>query len=75
MSLNVIYSKYKKLYEACKKNPKIQLTARGKAYNIDDNSEYVVNKFAENGFVEKFAISQEDAKEVRKLRLEKNNNL
>lgn len=74
MSLNVVYIKYKKLYEACKKNPKIQLTASGKAYNIDDNSEYVVNKFAENGFVEKFVISQEDAKEVRKLRLEKNNN-
>ncbi|MCI5552301.1 MAG: hypothetical protein MR388_00485 [Tenericutes bacterium] len=61
--------KFSKLHEACKKNPRIQLTTNGTPFVDVVDSEYVINNFAENGFVENYCLSDEERNEVKRLRL------
>lgn len=63
--------KFSKLHEECKKNPRIQLTTNGTPFVDVVDPEYVVNNFAEDGFVENYCLTEEDRDEVKKLRLEK----
>ena len=57
-------TKFKNLKEACSKYPQIQLTSDGKSFV----SEFNANNYAENGFIEKFCLSETERDEVKKLR-------
>lgn len=63
--------KFSKLHEECKKNPRIQLTTNGTPFGDVVNPEYVVNNFAEDGFVENYCLTEEERTEVKRLRLER----
>jgi hypothetical protein len=64
--------KFPKLHEACKKYPEIQLSNYGHKSKI--YIEKNLDKIVENGFIEKFCLSDEERQKVKKLRYEKINN-
>lgn len=61
-------TKFKNLKEACSKYPQIQLTLDGKSFVSEFNAEHIASNYAENGFVEKFCLSEEERDEVKRLR-------
>lgn len=65
-----IMDKYKALNDACKKNSKVQLVVRNvKTLNIEE----VADKIAENGFIEKFCLSDDERNTLKLVRKNKNN--
>lgn len=68
----VIVEKYSALYEACSKYPKVQLCTFPRQKSIfDTNPENFVDKIAEDGFIEKFALDNETRQKVKRLRLDR----
>ena len=67
-----IVEKYAELHAECKKNDKIQLTVRGRwpyAINEKKEIEYILENFAEGGFVEKFCISENLQRKLKEARM------
>jgi len=62
--------KYRKLYDACKKYPKKQLSdssvdfSRPQSFNIERNWETI----AEGGFIENYCLSEEEVERLHILR-------
>lgn len=69
--MNTISEKYRNLYDACHKYPRIQLATNKKAYISETNPEYVANKYAEDGFIEKFGLIDEDKEKTKTYRMKK----
>ena len=69
--MNTIANKYRNLYNECHKYPKVQLLPNEKAYIIETNPEYLARELVENGFIEKYALDDEDKEKVKTYRMKR----
>lgn len=60
-----VYKKYYNLYNACSKNPEIQLYSNGSVKKIYFNEVEFAKTHPENGFCEKFGLTSEERAKVK----------
>ena len=63
-----ITEKYKELHKECSNYPKIQLSTGKGVSVINFDPEIIAEKIAENGFIEKFCLSEEERTQVKEVR-------
>lgn len=63
-----VCNKYYDLYNACSRNPEVQLHSNGNVEEINFNEKEFSKLHPENGFYEKFVLTTEERVKVKRYR-------